>query len=111
MLTLLFVVFLLGMVGVRLWLANRQIRHVLSHRAQVPTEFATRIGLESHQKAADYTTARVRLGMVELVFDAAVLVGLTLLGGLQILDLWVSSLVEPRRTRTCSLLRTGSATR
>jgi STE24 endopeptidase len=71
MLTLLFVVFLLAMVGVRLWLANRQIRHVLSHRAEVPAEFATRIGLASHQKAADYTTARVRLGMLELVFDAA----------------------------------------
>jgi STE24 endopeptidase len=92
MLTLLFVVFLLAMVGVRLWLANRQIRHVLSHRAEVPAEFATRIGLASHQKAADYTTARVRLGMLELVFDAAVLVGLTLLGGLQTIDLWVSSL-------------------
>ena len=92
MLTLLFVVFLLGMVGVRLWLANRQIRHVLSHRAEVPAEFADRIGLASHQKAADYTTARVRLGMLELVFDAAVLVGLTLLGGLQTIDLWVSSL-------------------
>jgi STE24 endopeptidase len=92
MLTLLFVVFLLGMVGVRLWLANRQIRHVLSHRSEVPAEFATRIGLASHQKAADYTTARVRLGMLELVFDAAVLVGLTLLGGLQTIDLWVSSL-------------------
>jgi STE24 endopeptidase len=92
MLTLLFVVFLLAMVGVRLWLANRQIRHVLSHRPEVPAEFATRIGLASHQKAADYTTARVRLGMLELVFDAAVLVGLTLLGGLQTIDLWVSSL-------------------
>lgn len=92
MLTLLFVVFLLGMVVVRLWLANRQIRHVLSHRAEVPAEFATRIALASHQKAADYTTARVRLGMAELVFDAAVLVGLTLLGGLQFIDLWVSSL-------------------
>ncbi len=92
MLTLLFVVFLLAMVGVRLWLANRQIRHVLSHRAAVPAEFATRITLASHQKAADYTTARVRLGMLELVFDAAVLVGLTLLGGLQTIDLWVSSL-------------------
>ena len=92
MLTLLFVVILLAMVGVRLWLANRQIRHVLSHRPEVPAEFATRIGLASHQKAADYTTARVRLGMLELVFDAAVLVGLTLLGGLQTIDLWVSSL-------------------
>ena len=61
MLTLLFVVFLLAMVAVRLWLANRQIRHVLSHRAAVPAEFATRITLASHQKAADYTLAKAKV--------------------------------------------------
>ena len=104
MLTFLFVVFLLAMVGVRLWLGNRQIRHVLSHRAEVPAEFASRIGLASHQKAADYTTARVRLGMLELVFDAAVLVGLTLLGGLQMLDLWVNTLTSQDLLRQVLLI-------
>ena len=74
MLTILFVIFLLASVALRLWLASRQIRHVLAHRDQVPGEFASRIGLESHQRAADYTTARVRLGMFEGVFDAAVVV-------------------------------------
>lgn len=92
MLTLLFIVFLLLTIGVRLWLASRQLRHVLSHREAVPAEFASRIGLESHQRAADYTAAKVRLGMTELVFDAMVLVLLTLLGGLQQIDLWVSTL-------------------
>ena len=104
MLTFLFVVFLLAMVGVRLWLGNRQIRHVLSPRAEVPAEFASRIGLASHQKAADYTTARVRLGMLELVFDAAVLVGLTLLGGLQMLDLWVNTLTSQDLLRQVLLI-------
>ena len=92
MLTILFVIFLLASVALRLWLATRQIRHVLAHRDQVPGEFASRIGLESHQRAADYTTARVRLGMVEAVFDAAVVVALTLLGGLQAIDTFVASL-------------------
>ncbi len=92
MLTILFIAFLLATIGTRLWLASRQLRHVVSHRDTVPAEFASRIGLVSHQRAADYTTAKVRLNMVELVFDAVVLVGLTLLGGLQQIDLWVSTL-------------------
>ncbi|GAA5236219.1 M48 family metallopeptidase [Verticiella sediminum] len=81
--TLLFVAVLILGVMVRLWLSLRQIRHVARHRAAVPPVFAHRIGLRSHQRAADYTAARVRLGMLETVVDAAVLVGLTLLGGLQ----------------------------
>ena len=92
MLTILFVIFLLASVALRLWLASRQIRHVLAHRDQVPGEFASRIGLESHQRAADYTTARVRLGIFEGVFDAAVVVALTLLGGLQAIDTFVATL-------------------
>jgi STE24 endopeptidase len=92
MLTILFIAFLLATIGVRLWLASRQLRHVVTHRTSVPVEFASRISLASHQRAADYTAAKVRLGMIELIFDAVVLVGLTLLGGLQQIDLWVSTL-------------------
>lgn len=94
MLTILFIAFLLATIGTRLWLASRQLRHVVSHRETVPAEFASRIGLVSHQRAADYTAAKVRLGMIELVFDAVILVGLTLLGGLQHIDLWVSTLTS-----------------
>ncbi|VFR28964.1 macromolecule metabolism; macromolecule degradation; degradation of proteins, peptides, glycopeptides [plant metagenome] len=93
--SLFFVAMLALDVMLKLWLATRQTRHVSSHRARVPDEFASRIGLHSHQRAADYTVARARLGMIERVFDAAVLVGLTLLGGLQALDQlaahWVSA--------------------
>ena len=92
MLTILFIAFLLATIGTRLWLASRQLRHVVNHREAVPAEFASRIGLTSHQRAADYTAAKVRLGMIELVFDAVILVGLTLLGGLQQIDMWVSTL-------------------
>jgi STE24 endopeptidase len=104
MLTLLFVVLLLLDIGVRLWLATRQIRHVALKRGQVPPEFSDRIGLASHQRAADYTVARVKLGMVERVFDAAVLVALTLLGGLQAIDLQVAKLVDNDFLRQLVLL-------
>ncbi|MBS0353795.1 MAG: M48 family metallopeptidase [Proteobacteria bacterium] len=69
----------------RLWLAQRQIRHVAGHRAAVPVAFAASIALDAHQKAADYTVARVRLGIVDLLISAALLLGLTVGGGLQAL--------------------------
>jgi len=103
-LTLLFVSFLLADICVRLWLASRQIRHVARHRDQVPPEFAPRIGLASHQRAADYTVARVRLGMLERVYDAVLLVALTLLGGLQAIDLLVAQVTSHDLLRQLLLL-------
>jgi STE24 endopeptidase len=83
-----FVIALAVSVFVRLWLARRQIAHVSAHRGAVPPAFAARIGLPSHQKAADYTVARQRLGIVETIVDAIVLVALTLGGGLALLFGW-----------------------
>ena len=94
MLTILFVVLLFAMLGIRIWLSSRQIRHVMAHRNDVPNEFASKIGLPSHQRAADYTVAKVRLGIFERLFDAAVLIGLTLLGGLQYIDILTSSVTS-----------------
>ncbi|MEI2417335.1 M48 family metallopeptidase [Orrella sp. JC864] len=102
--TLAFVLMLAADVLVKLWLASRQIRHVASRRDAVPPEFASRIGLASHQRAADYTVARARLGMLERVYEAAILVGLTLLGGLQALDLLAARLAEGQMARQLLLL-------
>ncbi len=94
MFTTLFIVFLLIDVVLRIWLSSRQIRHVARHRDAVPAEFADRIGLHSHQRAADYTIAKARLGIVERLVEAAVLVGLTLMGGLQFLDVFITPLSD-----------------
>jgi STE24 endopeptidase len=73
----------------RLWLALRQMRHVRAHRGAVPRTFADSIALPAHQKAADYTVAKTRLGVVDTLLDAALLLALTLGGLLQLLsDLW-----------------------
>ncbi|MGF6790592.1 M48 family metallopeptidase [Paraburkholderia sp. 35.1] len=88
--TALFVVAVVAMVGTKLWLASRQIRFVVAHREQVPSQFANTIALTAHQRAADYTVERTRLAMVEIVVGAAVLIWLTLLGGVQMLDLAIS---------------------
>ena len=75
----------LGLVT-KFYLATRQIRHVARHRNLVPAAFASTIALASHQKAADYTIAKARLGMLETGFGAALLMGWTLLGGLDALN-------------------------
>ncbi len=104
MFTLLFIAFLLTDILLRLWLASRQIRHVMRCREEVPDAFATRIGLYSHQRAADYTVAKMRLTMVERVTEAAVLVGFTLMGGLQFLDVQLGFLFDNEMLRQLALL-------
>ncbi|MEX3635488.1 M48 family metallopeptidase [Paraburkholderia sp. BR14320] len=88
--TALFIVAVIAMVGTKLWLASRQIRFVVAHREQVPSQFVNTIALTAHQRAADYTVERTRLAMVEIVVGAVVLIWLTLLGGVQMLDLAIS---------------------
>ena len=87
--SLAFLVALALMVTLRLWLSQRQIAHVLAHRATVPAQFAGRVELAAHQKAADYAAARSQFGRMGLAFEVALLLALTFGGGLQALhDFW-----------------------
>ncbi len=92
-LTVVFAAAVLAMVGMKLWLAARQTSFVAAHRGEVPLQFSGTIALAAHQRAADYTIERTRLGMFEVVVGAVVTVGLTLLGGVQALDTAVSGLL------------------
>lgn len=85
-LTLAFAAFLLAGLALKFWLAGRQMRHVALNRGTVPTPFEGTISLAAHQKAADYTIAKARVGLAEMAFGAAVLLGWTLLGGLDLLN-------------------------
>ena len=86
------IVFLLAlslMLALRLWLAWRHVSHILAHRAAVPDQFAGRIELPTHQKAADYSVARTRFGVLALAVEIAILLGFTFSGGLQMLhEFW-----------------------
>ncbi|MCI2807355.1 M48 family metallopeptidase [Eoetvoesiella caeni] len=104
MFTLLFIAFLLVDIGLRTWMSMRQIRYVRRHRNEVPTEFLGRIGLASHQRAADYTHAKVQLALLESFTEAAVLVALTLLGGLQFLDTQMARLIDHELLRQLALI-------
>ena len=84
--TLTLAVLLVANLLTKLWLSGRQVRHVAQHRAQVPEAFAHTISLEAHQKAADYTLAKARVGVMDLGLDAITLMAWTLLGGLDLLN-------------------------
>lgn len=84
--SVLFLAALLIATGMRLWLATRHVQHIRAHRNAVPAAFAQEISLEAHQKAADYSSAKTRLNIAAIVFDAAVLLALTFGGGLQAID-------------------------
>ena len=85
-LTLVFIALLIATTLARLWLGSRQIAYVQANRTQVPSAFSANISLEAHQKAADYSTAKTRLTLAEVVIQALLLAALTIGGGLQWLD-------------------------
>ena len=85
-LTLAFAAALLVGLVVKFWLASRQIRFVAAHRDAVPTAFSATVALPAHQKAADYTVAKARFGLIELAIGTAMLLAWTLLGGLELLN-------------------------
>jgi STE24 endopeptidase len=93
--SVLFVIFFMLTLVLRYWLASRHVRHVLRHRDQVPAEFADRIPLHAHRKAADYTVAKTRFGLIHAVWSGLVLIGFTLLGGLQALSVALLHLLGP----------------
>jgi STE24 endopeptidase len=89
----LFVALLALTLMLQQWLGRRQIAHVIAHRDEVPAAFAQNINLDAHQKAADYSIAKTRLGLKESLVQAALLLALTLGGGLQLIDSGLHSMM------------------
>ncbi len=103
--TAVFVIALTAGITLQLWLSRRHIQHMLSHRDRVPEPFADRVSLAAHQKAADYTVARVKLGQLELFVAAAVLLAWTLGGGLSWLQgFWNGLELNASVSGTCFVL-------
>ncbi len=96
-LTPLFVLAVLAGAAIELWLGERQRTAVVRHRGVVPEPFAASVSADQHARAADYTLAKLRLGRIGLAVDAALLLALTVGGGIAALDaLWTRAhLAEP----------------
>jgi STE24 endopeptidase len=91
MLSILFVNLLVIMIAIRWWLVGRQLGALGMHRA-VPAAFAATISAEDHAKANAYGTAKLKLARLELLWDAAVLLFITLGGGFAALDALTATL-------------------
>ena len=88
--SILFVLALLLSLFIQLWLTKRQAKSIMINRDSVPDDFVAQITLEQHQKAADYTTAKLSINKTELIYGSALLLVWTLGGGLD----WVDSFVR-----------------
>ena len=104
LLTLAFAAALVLQLLVQVWLNARQVRHVAQHRHAVPAVFAPFISLQSHQKAADYTLAKARLGLAHMAWGTLILLGWTLLGGLNLLNELLLQAMEPGMLQQLVLL-------
>jgi STE24 endopeptidase len=103
----LFVILLLASTAVRSWLNQRQVAAVLRHRDRVPEAFAQQIDLAAHQKAADYTVARAALNRWDILLDAAIVLLLTLGGGIDAIDRgWQAAGLSPIWHGTAVVLST-----
>ena len=100
--TYIFLFSLFAGIFVQWFLVQKHISCVRSNRNNVPEAFNDKISLEAHQKAADYTEAKVKTGLFELIIGSALLLLWTLAGGLQFLDNWL-------RTFGMSEILTGTA--
>ena len=80
--TNLFLIALLISNAVHFWLAFRHGHYVAEHRAEVPAAFKAKVPLAAHQKAADYTQAKLVLGNIDTVISIVVLLLMTLGGGI-----------------------------
>lgn len=99
-LTFTFITLLIATTLIRIWLGRRHIAYVQQHRNRVPAAFESNISLEAHQKAADYTSAKSRLVLIEVSIQALLLAVLTVGGGLAwIDDIWRNLLPDDEMIR------------
>lgn len=56
-----------------IYLSRRQVTTLQTNQGSVPESFREIISLGDHQKAINYATARLRLGQLHLIWDAALL--------------------------------------
>ena len=86
--TLAFLISTFSYVITLLWLNVRQNKAVIKSFDTVPSEFKSKITLEEHQKAAEYTQAKLTVNHFEIIFSTAILLIWTLGGGLNYLDIF-----------------------
>ncbi|MGZ8151676.1 MAG: M48 family metallopeptidase [Methylovulum sp.] len=94
--TIIFLIALVISYSVQFWLSKRQADYVANHRSVVPDAFKNKVSLEAHQKAADYTLAKGKLGDIDSIISVVILLLLTLGGGINsVFEYWAASVESP----------------
>jgi len=102
--TYIFLIALVLSYSVQFWLSKRQASYVLKHRDQVPEAFTESITLEAHQKAADYTVEKGKLGDIDSIVGIVFLLLLTLGGGISLVfNFWAGFEFSPIAAGIASL--------
>ncbi len=96
------VIFLIALVisySIQFWLSMRQKSFVLRHREAVPDAFKDTVALDAHQKAADYTVEKGKLGDIDSIISIIFLLILTLGGGISLVfEFWSTFGLSPMYT-------------
>ena len=103
--TFIFLFAILSSVLTLLWLNFRQDRAINNSFDSVPEGFTESIQLEDHQKAGNYTKAKIRLNHFEIIFSTIVLLAWTLGGVMNSLDAyWSERISDPALVGTFFVL-------
>jgi len=94
--TIVFLIALTLSFSVQFWLAKRHADYVAKHRSAVPEAFKNTVSLEAHQKAADYTLEKSRLGNIDSIIGVILLLVMTLGGGINwAFEFWAATVQSP----------------
>jgi len=94
--TFIFLIALIISYSIQFWLSKRQASYVANHRSAVPEAFKNSVSLEAHQKAADYTIEKGKLGDIDSIIGAIFLLLLTIGGGINTaFEFWTSLDLSP----------------
>jgi len=81
-----FLFFLLSKSLIQSYLDKRNLRYIHSHQNKVPEKFEDHISLDDHQKAANYTSEKIKVGSVFRLVNLVLLILWTIGGGLESLN-------------------------
>ena len=94
--TFVFLFAVLTSVLALLWLNFRQDKAINNSYNSVPEGFSDSIKLEDHQKAGNYTKAKLLLNHFEIIFSTIILLVWTIGGGMNWLDIyWSQKITNP----------------